>query len=93
MTNTTTADPLLDVEIHYTSSFELLARGWKICFFHSPKDASVYICAYYKDTRKYNIQDSLSDGTIVYYDEWIDAPTARRYWIHLIKEIGYKRIK
>ena len=89
MTNTTPADQPLDA----TSSFELLARGWKICFFHSPKDGLVYICAYYKDTRKYNIQDSLSDGTIVKYDEWIDAPTARRYWIYMTKEIGYKRIK
>lgn len=92
MTNTTPADPLLDVAVYYTSRFELLAREWKICFFHYPNEDSVYICAYYKDTRKYNIQDSLPDGTIVKYDEWIDAPTARNYWIYMTN-IGYKRIK
>jgi len=92
MTNTTPADQPLDA-VYFTSSFEILARKWKICFFHNPNDASVYICAYYKNIRKYYIQDSLSDGTIVKYDEWIDAPTARKYWIHMTKEIGYKRIK
>jgi len=76
-----------------TSYFHIERNGWRITFAHYSDEASVYISAEFEGRREYNIKDTLPDGTEVKYDEWIDIPTARNYWIFCTKDMGYNRVK